>query len=323
MGEQFVVGVDSGGSHTRVVCADLGGRVLGAAQAAGGSPTHNVNAKYHVRAAIQDAMDRAGVEPGNAIGLVSGMAGFGDERDKQWSMEYVDVSGLACPRYIANDAVVAHAGAFAGGPGVIAVAGTGSMIFGITEEGEQIRNERYSHYAGGARHLSFDAMARLLTDEDVSADVGLVHEIFQFWGVSNKGELRETVRKLESADRNEVKHAYGRMAPLITGAAESSPLASASCRHLAWATCVGIRLLAAHFESTVVPVALQGGLARSPAFTKSISIELAATQRERLSIVEPVLKPATGAALLALRRAGIDADELVLRRLAAGGHLFK
>ncbi|MGH3490717.1 MAG: BadF/BadG/BcrA/BcrD ATPase family protein [Actinopolymorphaceae bacterium] len=320
MGDDYVIGIDSGGSHTRVVCADLDGRVLGAAKTAGGSPTHNhhVHARDHVRSALREAIDRAGVKPGNAVGLVSGMAGFESERDQGWSREYLDIGGLGCPRHVVNDTVVAHAGAFAGGSGIIAVAGTGSAILGITESGEQIHNDRYFHYAGGARHLSFDAMARILIDEDTDGDAEFVQDVFQFWGVSNKQGLRELVREHESADRNEATHSYGRMAPLITGAAESSPLASSACTHLARATCVGIRLLAAHFESTVVHVALQGSLARSTAFARRISDELAASQNKRLDVVDPALEPAAGAALLALQRAGIETDEWVVRRLALG-----
>ncbi|MEQ7008975.1 BadF/BadG/BcrA/BcrD ATPase family protein [Actinopolymorpha sp. B17G11] len=323
MGDEYVIGVDSGGSHTRVVCVDLDGQMRGSSQAAGGSPTHNVNAKDHVQSAIHEAIRRAGVEVGNAVGLVSGMAGFDGDRDLNWASEYVDVVGLACPRYIVNDAVVAHAGAFAGNSGIIVVAGTGSMIFGITEAGEQIRNDRYFHYAGGARHLSFDAMARILIDEDTDADADLVREVFQFWGASDKQGLRKIVRDHESADRNDVKHFYGRMAQLITAAAETSPLATAACCQLAVATCVGIRLLAGHFESTAVSVALQGGLARSAAFAKSVETELAAAPGKRMDVVDPVLKPAAGAALLALRRAGVDTNERVVRRLAACDQLIR
>ncbi|MEQ7005284.1 BadF/BadG/BcrA/BcrD ATPase family protein [Actinopolymorpha sp. B17G11] len=136
----------SGGSHTRVVCVALDGRVLGLSQAAGGSPTHDINAKEHVRSAIHDAIHRAGVQSGNAVGLVSGMAGFDGERDLGWAIEHVEVSGLACARYTVNDAVVAQAGAFAGRPGIVVIAGTGSVILGITEDGEHVRNDRYFHY---------------------------------------------------------------------------------------------------------------------------------------------------------------------------------
>lgn len=236
--------------------------------------------------------------------------------DRGWAQDFVDVDGLTCPRHVVNDAVVAHAGAFAGGPGIMVVAGTGSIILGVTEEGEEVRNDRYHHYAGGARHLAFDAVARMLIDDDTDADVRFVDEVFRFWRVSGKQELRELIRTQESADHNDIKHAYGRMAPLVTGAAEHSPLADAVCRRLVRRTCVGVRLLAAHFRSDVVPVALTGGLALAPAFAARMRTELESSWRKKFEVSDAKLSPVTGAALLALQRARTPTGDSVVERLA-------
>jgi glucosamine kinase len=312
-----VIGIDSGGSHTRVVCAGLDGEVLAVARGAGGSPSHNADSEQHVRAAIRAAIEQAGVRPGDAVGLVAGMAGLDHDDQRHWAEAHVGVDGLDCPRELVNDAVVAHAGAFLGGPGIIVIAGTGSMILGITETGEQVRNDRYHHYAGGARHLAFDAMAHLLVGDDTDQDAELLSAVLRFWDVRDKGGLREKARELESADRNEVKHLYGKLARLITASAERSPLASAACRRLAEATAVGVRLLAAHFKSDVVPVSLHGGLATAPAFDSATRLALTAAIRPRVEVVEPALSPLAGAALLALQRVGVTTDRTVTERLAA------
>jgi hypothetical protein len=162
-------------------------------------------------------------------------------------------------------------------------------------------------------------MARILIDEDASADAALVDEVCRYWGVADKAGLRARTREFEVADRNEVKHFYGRMASLITDAADSAPLAGAACDRLVHATCVGIRLLAAHFTSPTVRVALLGGLARSKAFAGRVSAELAGVAPAgRFHVADPVLRPVAGAALLALRRAGAVVEGPVIERLAAG-----
>lgn len=311
-----MIGIDSGGSHTRVVCAGLDGEVLAVARGSGGSPTHNADSVQQVRSAIGSAIAQAGLRPGDAVGLAAGMAGLDRDDQLPRAEAHVDVAGLDCPRLLVNDTVVAHAGAFLGGPGVIAIAGTGSMILGITETGELVRNDRYHHYAGGARHLAFDAMAHILIDDDTAEDAELVRAVLEFWGVADKAGLREQAAELESADRNEVKHRYGRLARLFTAAASSSPLAAAACRRLAEATAVGIRLLAAHFKSDVVPVALHGGLATSPAFDQATRAALNVATRRRLEVVEAPLSPLAGAALLALQQAGVATDVAVTERLA-------
>jgi len=128
MAESVVLGVDAGGSHTRAVCVGLDGRVLGAARAGGGGPTHNADASEQVQRAVSDALDGSDRRASDVVALAAGLAGFGNERDRRWAYAFFDIDGLDCPREIDNDTVVAHAGAFAGGPGIIVVAGTGSMI---------------------------------------------------------------------------------------------------------------------------------------------------------------------------------------------------
>jgi N-acetylglucosamine kinase-like BadF-type ATPase len=308
-----VIGIDSGGSHTRVLCAGLDGRILGRGRNAGGSPTHNVDARQHVRAAIAEALAAAQVGAGDVVGLASGMAGFESDADRSWAADFVGVDGLDCPLRLVNDSVVAHAGAFAGGPGIMVVAGTGSMILAITESGEHIRNERYRHYAGGARHLVFDAVARVLIDEDTAPDEGFVRDLLSYWDVPDKTGLRQRIAAMESADYNEVKHFYGRIAPIVTGWAEQSPLASAACRKLARATAVGVRLLGAHFHGDPVGVATEGGLAGCAPFSDRLRTEMGPRYELRPARLEPV----AGAALLALEEAGVPIDDALLERLAA------
>lgn len=128
MGRSVVLGVDADGSYTRVACVDLNGVVLSVERAGGGSPTHNADAAEQVRLAVVDALDRAGRRPSDVTALVAGLAAFNRQSDRSWADRFFDIDGLECPLTIVNDTVVAQAGAFAGGPGIIVVAGTGSMI---------------------------------------------------------------------------------------------------------------------------------------------------------------------------------------------------
>jgi len=315
MDGRCVIGIDSGGSHTRALCVGLDGRVLGGATTGGGSPTHNADARDHVRGAIGAALASAGMSPVDVLSLAAGMAGFEDETDREWAQDFVGVEGLDCPLSLVNDAVVAQVGAFAGDPGIIVVAGTGSMILGISEAGEHITNDHYNHYAGGARHLSFHAMARLLVEEHNEADAPFVQRIFDYWNVSDRQALRQRVLALRAVDRNEVKRFYGGIAPLVTGYAEQSPLAAESCCWLVGVTGVGIRLLAGHFVAETVHVALEGGLATSPAFAARITTELVESTAGRIQIAPALLDPAAGAVLIALQQAGIDSDNTIIERL--------
>jgi len=317
MGRSVVLGVDAGGSYTRVACVDLDGVVLGAERAGGGSPTHNADAAEQVRLAVVGALDRAGRRPSDVTALVAGLAAFNRESDRGWADGYFDIDGLECPLTIVNDTVVAQAGAFAGGPGIIVVAGTGSMILAVTDIGELVRNDRYHHYAGGARHLSFDAMARILTCEDVATDADFAARVLEYWGAADRAELRQRVQELEMRDPNDVKRFYGAMAPLVTSAAKGSHLASAACDWLAQVTSMGVRLLAAHFAEGRVLVSCAGAVATCPAMSRRLAA-LIEEPAGRLELVDARLEPVGGAALLALRADGGPADDAVIASIAHG-----
>ena len=312
MTQSVVLGVDAGGSHTRAVCVGLDGRIRAVSQAGGGSPTHNTDARDQVLHAVVQVLDRAGVVPRDVVHLTAGLAGFNRDEDRQWADGFFGIPGLNCPRQLVNDTVVAHAGAFAGGPGVIVVAGTGSMILAISETGEQVRNDRYHHYAGGARHLSFDALARILIGDE-AADDAFVASVFEYWDVTDRPGLRHRIGEVAARDPHDIKRFYGGMAPLVTAAAAHSELASSSCDWLAGVTSVGVRLVGAHVEARPVAVSMAGAVATDSAFSKRVATALHGPAGG-FTVVDAKLDPVRGAALLALRAAGAESD-LVLTNL--------
>ena len=186
------------------------------------------------------------------------------------------------------------------------------MILGITESGEVVRNDRYHHYAGGARHLSFDAMARILIGNGGATNEDFVVSVLDYWRAANLYELRQRIRDLETQDSNDIKRFYGAMAPLVTSAAERSDLASAACDWLADVTSVGVRLLGEHFDRTPVLVARAGALAMCPAISRRLTAWLEKPDSARYKLVDARLDPVGGAALLALRHAAVEADEAAI-----------
>lgn len=165
----FVIAVDAGGSHTRAACLGLDGVVLARVTGDGSHAAHRAVAAGLVRDAVARAISAADLDPADAVYLVAGLAGL-DSEDTGWTDEFTDVAGLRCRREHLNDAVVAHTGAFAGGPGVVVVGGTGSLLLAVNETGARFRDWDYHHYVGGARHLAFDLVQRLLVGDDTVDD---------------------------------------------------------------------------------------------------------------------------------------------------------
>ncbi|WP_195908927.1 BadF/BadG/BcrA/BcrD ATPase family protein [Microlunatus sp. Gsoil 973] len=321
----FVVAIDGGGTHTRVGCFGVDGTLLGAAFGGGGSPNHNHDAKEQVATTISGAISDGGLDPAAALAVGAGVAGFGFGARPQDAEAFLDLPGADCPKVLVNDAVIAHRGALLGRPGVIVVAGTGSMILGITKSGEQIPSGSLEHYAGGARHLVFDAIRRILLGQSEVHDGELLRAVLQHWQVTSIGELRRAIVDQAEIDRNEVKRKYGALAPVITDAVGSSPLAAASVGWLATRTADGVRLLGPLIGTDPVPVALIGSLATATGFADRFQGEIdSGVERETgrhdpmITVVPAALDPLRGAALMAYELAGLTVDDALIDRLGDG-----
>src|SRR5699024_9309872 len=168
---EFGSGIDGGGNHARVACVGLDGTRLSIARGGGAAPMHNDDAEENVRSTLARALSEAGLDASGAAALVAGMAGFERTSSPQGLRQNaaversVELDGLTCTRAVLNDAVIAHRGALSGRAGVVVVAGTGSMILAIDEQGADLESGQFGHYAGAARHLARDVVERILLGE--------------------------------------------------------------------------------------------------------------------------------------------------------------
>lgn len=314
-----VIGIEGGGTHTRALCADLTGRVLAYARTGGSHPYHDADATAHVRNAIHEVVAHAGRALEDVVALTAGIAGLNTPDDQTWAEQLTTLPGLRCPRLHVNDARVAHRGAFLAQPGIIAIAGTGSMIFAITDGGRAVRNFDFNHYApAAARYLAYDAVFRILAGDTTTADAAFFEQVLAFWQVPDLAGLREQAAGNAQRDEREVNRAYGRMAPLVTdAAAQGVPLARAVCDTAVREFSVGIRLVGNVFAADSVALALIGSAARSRYMRERLAHMLAAQASKRYHLVEPALTPVAGAVVMALEHHGVALEETLLQSIGA------
>lgn len=279
----------------------------------------NDDGRKSVACTIASALGGAGLRAEDAIALAAGMASVSCTGPKQGSgdnarpRDYFTAPGLRCPQVIVNDAVIAHRGALGGRAGVIVVAGTGSMVLAITECDEEIESGHFQHYAGGARHLVFDVIERLLTIRPFPTEDPLAAAILRHWEAADVGELRRKLLQTAGSTRDNVERRYGDLAPSVTALADTSMIADAAVRALTFKTAQGIRILTPLVADHAMPVALAGALATDDAFSTRLRQDL--SNGPSVQLCEPILDPLGGAAMIAYQCAGIDADEGVISRL--------
>ncbi len=317
MRRQVVVGVDGGGSHTRVAVLDTGGYLLSYAEQGAASLKKDERAKENVSEAIRRAVARAGSRLQEVAALTAGVAGYDSEKDLEWVSSLTAIESLDCPRRHVNDSLIAQVGAFLFEPGIVAVSGTGSIIFGVNESGRSLSNYQFHHYAAtAARFLSYDVVFAVITGETDETDAALVAKVLDHFGARDIRELAARAADGFFEDRRRRDRHFGDMAPMVTQAAlQGSSLAQRICRAGTSALATGIAVVASAFASRDVKVALIGSVINS-SFIREELVSILGRKSDRIyRLVEPALPAVLGAAAMALKDAGVQIGEGVVAAL--------
>lgn len=133
-------GVDGGGTHTRAVIVDGEGRELARGEAGGAvvsaeAPGRSARA---VAQAVRAAAERADV-PLPVDVLWAGLAGAGTREARVAVTEELRPLGVAERVVVGTDVEAAFHDAFGQGPGVLLIAGTGSIAWARGASGEAVR----------------------------------------------------------------------------------------------------------------------------------------------------------------------------------------
>ncbi|MDR5736910.1 MULTISPECIES: BadF/BadG/BcrA/BcrD ATPase family protein [unclassified Caballeronia] len=137
----FLLGIDGGGSGTRVILADANGVELARASGGPSGLGLGVERAWH---AIGDACERAFEAAAlpfdwRACSMGCGLAGV---NNAQWLAAFLDIAPPLHALSVESDAYTTVIGAHAGEPGVVVALGTGSIAASLDEGG-------VCHIAGG------------------------------------------------------------------------------------------------------------------------------------------------------------------------------
>ena len=315
------LGVDGGGTYTRAAIAGMDGTLHCCIDRNGAASIYkDPDAAENVRAAILEAVHAAGCDIGDIAGVTAGVAGLDCADDMEWARELTRIDGLTAVQQHVNDAEIAHCGAFRSKPGIIAISGTGSIIFGITESGRHLRNYDFNHYAAAAaRHLVYDTVHKIIAGETDATDEELTVQVLRHFGVSSVRGLINLGATGFVADEFARDKLFGDFAPIVTEyALKGSRLAAQVCERAAESIATGIRLVGACFESDVVDVALIGSVAKSGYIYSKVDEDLGVNMNRVYIMQKTALPPVLGAVVMAMEYSGAKVSAAVLYNLGAG-----
>ena len=312
----WVVGFDCGGSSTRAVVVACDGSVLGQGLS-GASNALAVGIDAAVRA-VGAAFGQAYMEAGRPAmpcdAAVVARAGAGTSIDPAL-VRAIRAAVPARRLLVDGDTLAAWAGAFPGGAGLVVIAGTGSVAFGIAPNGERVQvggwgyvlGDEGSGYAVGLAAIRsvlrfFDgrddptSLAMALIDHlHVRSPAGLVRRVY-----------------VEGITRDEI----AALVPLVAahamvGDAVAMRIIEEAAEALALLARAGVERLGGG-----VAVAPLGGLfANVPLLAGSFVTHLGRVAPD-VRVVAPHFDAVGGAAILALREAGVVVDDAVLSRVS-------
>jgi N-acetylglucosamine kinase-like BadF-type ATPase len=133
-----VLGIDAGGTKTTCLLADADGTIVGRGQGSGANlQAHGeLEVEKVLHAVIEAALADRSVQP---AGVCLGIAGVDRAGDRQVIFDIMRRLGFRARTLIVNDALVALVAGVGDEPGVVIVAGTGSIAFGVNGDRQAAR----------------------------------------------------------------------------------------------------------------------------------------------------------------------------------------
>ena len=143
----YVLGLDAGGTKTVCLLADLEGQVL--AEARAGGANLQAAGELEVEKVLHDVMERViGDRQAAPSAVVLGMAGVDRAGDAQVMRTVLRRIGFKARLLVTNDALIALVAAVGHAPGVVIIAGTGSIAYGRNARDEAARAGGWGYVLG-------------------------------------------------------------------------------------------------------------------------------------------------------------------------------
>jgi N-acetylglucosamine kinase-like BadF-type ATPase len=314
----YFVGVDGGGTKTVGLLVDPKGHVL--ARAVVGPTNYQIIGAEGIRKEIPRLVaklfDRTGQPQQHLTSIALGLAGVGRPGEPETVAELVRELDLAERVVVDHDAMIALVGALGDQPGLVVIAGTGSIVLGRNTHGDRVRVGGWGYLLGDEGSGFFIARAALVAImrayDGRGSQTILTASILKVLGLKNPQEIiprvyRQGMSHTEIAD----------LAPVVFQAARQEDAVARTIlddagQELGMMMAAAIRKL--EMQGEMVKIGLVGSLFKSRDLLLG-SIRSGLGDKIRAEFLTPRLEPASGAALLALKAARVPIDPQLLATL--------
>lgn len=212
----YFIGIDAGGTKTRCVLADES-KVLGRAEC--GSiklmRVGEAEATARLRRLLEETAAAAGVSLQSVTRSCVGIGGVSIPAVREWcdTQMRAMVSGEV---EVCGDEEIALDGAFRGGPGILAVSGTGSIFLGRSADGTMYPAGGWGPVLadeGSGWWIGLEAVRAGFWAKDRGIKTNILAEVQNAWGLGSLGEVVEKGNDRPGPD-------FAALVPLVVRCAE-------------------------------------------------------------------------------------------------------
>jgi len=198
----YVIGVDGGGTKTEIVAYDLKGNVIERVLRGFGNLLNGKDeALNHILSGIRELVDKLNLE--GLRGIYLGLAG--SESGDNSTIVYKNIKKeFNISPVIMNDSQLALKALLKGEDGILTIAGTGSIAFGV-KDGQEARCGGWGNLLGdegSGYKIAIEALKNMIYEYDYGFELSVLStEILKFL---NKKEVNEIIEFVYSKTKDEI-----------------------------------------------------------------------------------------------------------------------
>jgi glucosamine kinase len=298
----YYLGIDGGGTKTTCAVGD-DSSVLATASA---GPSNIVRVgeattRESLHQAVRQACAAAGITPSQVLRTCVGGSGAARPELAAIVREFL-AEMLSTPVEVVGDMQIALEAAFDEGPGVIVIAGTGSIAYGRDRQGKTVRaggwgfaigDEGSAHWIGRAAVI---ALLGASDQNEAAGDSALAAALFRAWGVRSLSDLARAANSVPPPD-------FSALFPAVLATKDelAAQVLRSAGRELAQVADIAIGRLFAKAEPGPVPVGMVGGVFRHAELVRQVFYNELRRLDPRAEVIPQVVEPVEGALRMARR----------------------
>jgi glucosamine kinase len=289
----FFLGIDGGGTKTRCVIGDEKSELSVATSSS--SKVQRVGeacARDALAGAVHEACVHAGILPRQIVRSCAGITGaarpeiVGVMRDLMTSIVDGQVE-------IVGDIEIAFEDGFGSGPGLMLIAGTGSIAFGRNKKGESARAAGWGYPIsdeGSGQWIGAEAVREALRARDRGQPACLLNDLIEKLGATSFEDFIVRLNAIPPVD-------FAAMFPVVLAASDKGDSGAAEILTRAGCELAGVAgiVIARLFHEQSVSVATHGGVLASSALVRKCFAQELRARHRRVELLDREIDPARGA----------------------------